>query len=64
MEKVVAEAVDFEKFKCPDCDGYIPNNEQVGQYCGAISRRDPKKEICSACGQREAFEDFFGKVVK
>jgi hypothetical protein len=26
---------------------------------GAISRRDNKTEICSACGTQEALEDFF-----
>lgn len=49
-----------EDFKCPTCEGYIPNNEQVGQYSGAISRRDNKTEICSACGTREGLEDYLG----
>lgn len=44
---------------CPDCGGYIPNNDRPGAYPGAISRRDNKTEICSACGTREALEDFF-----
>jgi len=26
----------------------------------AISRKDNKTEICSKCGTREAFDDFFG----
>ena len=47
-----------EDFKCPTCDGYIPNNEQVGEYSGAISRRNSDLEICSACGNREAVEDY------
>jgi hypothetical protein len=40
---------------CPLCDGFIPNNEQPGEYPGALSRRDNKTEICSECGVREAF---------
>ena len=48
------------KYKCPKCDGFIPNDLHVGQYPGAISRRDNKTEICSPCGNREAFDDFFG----
>jgi len=39
---------------CPSCDGFIPNNETPGAYMGAISRKDNKTEICSACGTREA----------
>jgi hypothetical protein len=50
-------AIDKEKFACPTCDGYIPNNQQVGEYCGALSRRNGQ-EICSACGMKEAWEDF------
>lgn len=44
-------------YKCPTCDGYIPTNEHIGAYPGAISRRDNKTEICSACGVKEAFDD-------
>jgi Na+-translocating ferredoxin:NAD+ oxidoreductase RNF subunit RnfB len=47
-----------EEFKCPTCSGYIPNNENIGAYAGAISRKDNKTEICSACGTREAMEEF------
>ena len=47
-----------EQFKCPTCSGYIPNNENIGAYAGAISRKDNKTEICSACGTREAMEEF------
>ena len=47
-----------EEFKCPTCDGYIPSNERVGEYMGAISREDNETEICSDCGEREALEDF------
>ena len=43
---------------CPICSGFIPNNETPGAYAGAISRTDNKTEICSACGNREALEDF------
>ncbi|MCK5296357.1 MAG: hypothetical protein KAJ75_05675 [Alphaproteobacteria bacterium] len=44
---------DKRKFKvCPSCGL---------RYTGfpALSRRDNKTEICSACGVKEAFEDFF-----
>lgn len=47
-----------EAKRCPKCDGFIPNNETPGAYSGAISRRDNKTEICSACGTIEALEDF------
>lgn len=40
---------------CPRCGGFIPNNEHPGAYPGALSRRDNETEICSACGQEEAF---------
>jgi hypothetical protein len=50
--------VNKEEFKCPTCDGYIPSNEHVGEYMGAISRADNETEICSNCGEREALEDF------
>jgi hypothetical protein len=43
---------------CPSCDGFIPNNETPGAYMGAISRKDNKTEICSACGTREALLPF------
>ena len=45
-------------YDCPTCDGKIPNNETPGAYPGALSRRDNVTEICSACGTREAMEDF------
>lgn len=48
----------FEQFRCPTCDGYIPNNDRPGAHRGALSRRDSKTEICSACGHREAMEDY------
>lgn len=55
--------MNIEDYKCPTCDGYIPNNENIGQYMGAISRHG-HGEVCSACGNREALEDFFGSHVK
>ena len=48
------------KYACPTCEGFIPNDLHIGQYPGAISRRDNTTEICSPCGNREAFEDYFG----
>lgn len=52
-----------DNYKCPRCKGYIPNNVDIGQYCGALSRLDNKTEICSACGQDEALEQYFdGKI--
>lgn len=42
---------------CPLCHGWIPNNQTPGAYPGAISRRDNKTEICSACGTYEALVD-------
>jgi hypothetical protein len=53
-----------EQFKCPTCSGYIPNNENIGAYAGAISRKDNKTEICSACGTKEALEDFEQHIKK
>ena len=47
-----------DKFKCPNCGGFIPNNETPGAYMGAISRRDNKTEICSNCGTLEAMADY------
>ena len=46
---------------CPRCkDSWIPNNMTPGAYPGALSRTDNKTYICSACGEEEAMEDFFG----
>ena len=39
---------------CPTCGGYIPNNREPGAYPGALSRKDNRTEICSACGTAEA----------
>ena len=49
----------FEEFRCPTCDGYIPNNAQPGAYMGGLSRRDNQTEICTACEMSEALEDYF-----
>ena len=43
---------------CPICSEPIPNRLHAGEYCGAISRRDNKTEICSECGVMEAMQDF------
>lgn len=48
---------------CPRCDGFIPNNEQPGAYPGALSRTDNQTEICSACGQAEAMEQFANNLM-
>lgn len=51
---------------CPRCKGWIPTNENPGEYPGAMSRYlvpDPDEggelsriiEICSACGEDEAW---------
>lgn len=40
--------------ECPNCGGFIPNNEAPGAYRGALSRVDNKTEICSSCGTAEA----------
>lgn len=47
---------------CPICGGCIPDNENVGKWMGAISRRAPHVEICSMCGIVEALEDW-GTVI-
>lgn len=63
----VVEHPDFiawEEFICPACDGLIPNDETPGAYPGALSRRDNRTEICSACGTREALEDFTEAMTK
>ena len=48
----------MDRPECPKCLSWIPNNEYPGAYPGAISRRDGKTEICSACGMAEAMADF------
>lgn len=53
-----------DKFNCPSCGGFIPNNETPGAYPGAISRKDGKTEICSNCGTLEAFQDYFNPTDK
>lgn len=49
-----------DDYKCPRCEGAIPNNETPGAYPGALSRFDNKTEVCSACGTAEALDDFAG----
>lgn len=56
---------------CPRCAGLIPSNDDYGSYMGAISRltrganrnhpSSKQIEICSACGQEEALQEFFNK---
>ena len=48
---------DALRFACPDCEGFIPNNNHIGEYSGAISRKDSNKEICSNCGTNEALSE-------
>lgn len=51
------------KHICPRCNGGIPNNERIGEYCGALSRLDNATEICSECGEDEAMQEYlFGRV--
>lgn len=45
---------------CPRCGHYIPNDENPGQYPGALSRTDNKTEVCSPCGEAEALEEYLG----
>lgn len=47
---------------CPRCSGWIPNNTNPGEYPGATSRTDNKTEICSRCGEVEAWEQMRGDV--
>ena len=44
---------------CPRCHGGVPNDTHIGEYPGALSRTDNKTEICSHCGELEAYEDLF-----
>lgn len=59
LELAFAEDSDSDYPVCPSCSGYIPNNETPGAYSGAISRKDNKTEICSACGTKEAWDDYY-----
>lgn len=47
--------MNYDNNVCPRCLGGIPNNMMPGEYIGALSRADNKTEICSECGQEEAF---------
>lgn len=50
--------------RCPRCGGWIPNDDEPGAYPGAMSRYmvpidgELRRciEICSACGEHEAFQ--------
>lgn len=53
-----------EQFRCPRCSGYIPNNIDIGAYCGAISRLDNTTEICSDCGSEEAIENYLNGSIR
>jgi len=46
-----------EDWKCPSC------NEMVSGY-PALSRKDNKTYICSACGLREAYKDYKGFITQ
>jgi RNase P subunit RPR2 len=54
----LAEQIDqeLEKLTCPKCDG------PLGEH-PALSRRDNKTKICSACGSTEAIEDAFDLTI-
>lgn len=52
-----------QNIDCPRCKGFIPSNETPGFYCGAISRADNVTEVCSACGEEEAMEQWEYKFV-
>lgn len=56
--------MNIEDYRCPTCDGYIPDNQNIGKYSGALSRRlGEKTEICSDCGTREAMEDYIARSI-
>lgn len=50
----------FDRTECPRCGEVIPSVEHRGEYLGAISRLDNKTEICSTCGNEEAFGGLMG----
>lgn len=50
---------ELEKYRCPRCRGFIPNNDTPGAYIGALSRttrgaNDEPIYVCSSCGTDEA----------
>ncbi|MFA6201461.1 MAG: hypothetical protein WC679_13755 [Bacteroidales bacterium] len=48
-----------EVWKCPKCEAVILFKE--GRGFPALSRRDNKTEICTECGQEEAFSDYLSR---
>lgn len=46
-----------KNFVCPRCGGSVPNDQNKGDYPGALSRVT-NHEICSQCGMEEAIRDF------
>lgn len=54
---------ELEKYRCPRCRGFIPNNDTPGAYIGALSRttrgaNDEPIYVCSQCGTDEAMLQF------
>jgi hypothetical protein len=46
----------LDHMTCPRCGWCIPDDDRPGEYPGAISRTDNVTEICSLCGDEEAYE--------
>jgi rubrerythrin len=54
---------ELEKYRCPRCRGFIPNNDTPGAYIGALSRttrgaNDEPIYVCSNCGTDEGMLQF------
>ena len=47
-----------QELVCNDCFNTCPHCERMYTEWPALSRRDNKTLICSACGTREALEDY------
>lgn len=45
--------------KCPNCGEWL-SQKDINSCHYSISRYNPNKIICSDCGTREAFFDYFG----
>lgn len=60
VEQCDAIEVRFDATECPRCGEVIPSVEHRGEYLGAISRLDNVTEICSTCGNEEAFGGLMG----